>query len=226
MIKLILILLLPIINYGQSIYNGGGGSGYMVDCVGDVNDHLYPWWTSGIGVPLPVELINFKVEIKNDMVAIYWQTVSEVENDFFTIESSIDGVDWRFVEQVNGVGNSTELVSYSGLDRFPNQGVNYYRLKQTDYDGHFQYSELRTVNFISILDFTIHPNPSKGLVSINFGDFKSALVKVRNIQGQLVHIDEVKDSSSYTFLLQEKAGIYFVEINTDNLTKVIKLIKE
>jgi len=108
---------------------------------------------------LPVELSYFDVAKKNEVAQILWETASETTNDFFTIERSQDGREWEEVSKVNGAGDSEEINSYSIIDESPLRGVSYYRLKQTDYDGTFTYSEVRSINFQNEVQIEIYPNP-------------------------------------------------------------------
>ena len=96
---------------------------------------------------LPVELLSFDAKPIEEAVQLIWETASENNNDFFTLEKSVNGSDWSAIGTVNGAGNSQEMLSYEFTDRNPLNGISYYRLKQTDFDGNFEYSDIRSVNF-------------------------------------------------------------------------------
>lgn len=86
-------------------------------------------------VPLPVELIDFTVSSHNTYNSIEWSTASERNNDYFIVEHSTDGNIWNHIGEVNGAGNTNSKQNYSIIDLdFPSK-INYYRLKQVDYDG-------------------------------------------------------------------------------------------
>ena len=93
-------------------------------------------------VILPIELIEFKAELKNNIIEINWITATEINNDFFTIERSSDGILFESVITKKGAGSSTKAINYSSLDDKPLNGISYYRLKQTDFDGSFTYSNI------------------------------------------------------------------------------------
>lgn len=95
---------------------------------------------------LPIELIDFDA-IRNDrFVDLTWQTATEKNNNYFTIEKSVDGLNFISIGNVSGAGNSTDLLTYKLIDSSPTQDrVSYYRLKQTDYDGTFTYSDIISV---------------------------------------------------------------------------------
>ncbi len=120
-----------------------------------------------IGSPLPVELISFTGKKVDDLNELTWTTASEENNAGFEIEKSEDGVNWEIIGWVEGRGTSNELNEYIFLDRLPFLGDNYYRLKQVDVDGQFEYSKninIRNVNEIVTID--ISPNPSPGIVKV------------------------------------------------------------
>lgn len=99
--------------------------------------------TDKLQTPLPIELLSFNALPNNDnYINLEWETASEINNNYFTIQKSLNTETWSSIADVNGVGNSTQTVSYSILDKTPYQGVSYYRIKQTDFDGAFSYSKV------------------------------------------------------------------------------------
>lgn len=94
-----------------------------------------------IGAPLPIELLSFTAHSVEEGCQLEWVTATELNNDYFTLEKSVDGKQTEDVGIVNGAGTSTNTLNYSLIDEHPYVGVSYYRLKQTDYDGRFEYSE-------------------------------------------------------------------------------------
>lgn len=120
--------------------------------------------------PLPVGLIDFNATVQeNHTVYLTWQTASETNNDYFTVEHSKDGMHWDEIGKVKGAGNSSTLLSYHLTDAHPPLGESYYRLKQTDFDGVSRYSSPELVYIGSETDFLVYPNPSEGHVYI-FGE--------------------------------------------------------
>lgn len=85
---------------------------------------------------LPVELLYFEPIVKDGTVVLNWATGSETNNDYFTIERSLDGYNWDSILSISGQGNIAEQTTYKLYDRaFGLSGIVYYRLSQTDYDG-------------------------------------------------------------------------------------------
>jgi hypothetical protein len=118
---------------------------------------------NGNGNPLPISLIDFNAQLLLDQVELTWSTLTETNNDFFTIERSKNGIDFKELAHLPGAGNSNQLLNYKLIDEQPFEGVSYYKLKQTDFDGKFSYSEIRTVNMnasTTQANMSVYPNPS------------------------------------------------------------------
>ncbi|OEK00651.1 hypothetical protein BFP97_03630 [Roseivirga sp. 4D4] len=111
---------------------------------------------------LPIVLVSFEVQATESTIDLEWVTASEENNDFYTIERSIDGLNFTPIEIIGGAGNSEQLITYRTTDHSPLSGRSFYRLKQTDFNGQFEYSEIRSVFFQgseSAFDFVVYPNP-------------------------------------------------------------------
>ena len=120
--------------------------------------------------PLPVELINFNANVESiNVVRLNWQTLSELSNDYFTLERSQNIVDWDVIGHVDGAGNSSQLVEYSFADESSPLGIAYYRLKQIDFNGEFTYSSIISVVIeeYRASAVKVYPNPSANLITIN-----------------------------------------------------------
>jgi len=126
-----------------------------------------PWELSdGSSAPLPVELLSFSVSLYHNFVSIEWVTAIEINNDYFTIERSIIDQNWQVLGHVVGAGNSKQKITYQWTDERPVEGISYYRLKQTDFDGTYTYSHIISV-FIPITGkATIDPNPTNDFILI------------------------------------------------------------
>ncbi|MBL7923031.1 MAG: hypothetical protein JNL88_02425, partial [Bacteroidia bacterium] len=137
----------PTLPVGPAPYNAPSGP------LGNSN----PWSIALNNTPLPVELLNFDAEVVNKKVRLSWTTASEINNDYFTVERAGKDLDqFDFIAQVNSyLNNSTVQLNYEAWDEQPLQGLQYYRLKQTDLDGEFSYSDLRPVYFGESKSFEI-----------------------------------------------------------------------
>ena len=95
-------------------------------------DYIY---MSDPGFSLPIDLLSFNAVAAQDGVLVEWSTLSQVNNDYFNVQRSLDGYEWQDVVRIPGAGNSNSQIDYSWFDTAPPVGVSYYRLKQTDYNG-------------------------------------------------------------------------------------------
>jgi hypothetical protein len=170
--------------------------------------------------PLPIELLNFDARSKtNDLVELTWQTASETNNDFFTVEKSHNGADWNELKRVNGAGNSTAIINYTTIDEHPYPALTYYRLKQTDFDGHFSYSAIKVVKTrLGNVVLVIYPNPAQDQVTINGNGSELFQLKIYNILGQDV-TDQArelkKEETTRTIEVKNlSAGIYYIHTET------------
>ena len=119
---------------------------------------------------LPIELISFEAFAMNDDVKLEWATASEVDNDRFEIERSLDGDHFEWIGSVPGAGNSNGTHYYSQLDSDPHIGINYYRLRQLDFNGDHTYSPVRSVMMPGIPgEVQLVPNPGSEVVDILAG---------------------------------------------------------
>lgn len=170
--------------------------------------------------PLPIVLLSFKVMVNESKVYLNWQTASEINNDFFTIERSKDGINWEIIEKIKGAGNSSTILSYSGIDKNPYRGISYYRLKQTDFDGYFEYSQIRSVNIDELMDsqIQIYLNPAENKINI-IGDVSELKqLKIYNTLGQdvtgLIVIINKSDTSLIIDLSNLRKGMYLIKTKT------------
>lgn len=129
---------------------------------------FYTFGPNDVCVPLPVELVDFNAVLNKDKhVSLSWRTLSENNNLKFVIERSSNGLDFSSIMTVPGQGNSTTGMSYQTLDKNPFFGLNYYRLKQVDYNGNYNYSAIRVVDVDHEKMVSIYPNPAKDLIFID-----------------------------------------------------------
>ena len=105
---------------------------------------------------LPITLLHFAAAVTPEkLVRTDWRTATEINNDYFTVERSGDGATFQTVGHVSGAGNSTSALDYVFVDDAPLMGVSYYRLRQTDFDGTFTFSNIRPVEIKDGSDFSL-----------------------------------------------------------------------
>ncbi len=172
-------------------------------------------WTAGSSTSshLPIELLSFRGELQNQNVLLQWVTASEINNDFFTIERSNDGINFSPVAYMQGAGNSNHNLYYTATDFEPLSGISYYRLKQTDFDGSFEYSELISVNNTvgSAADVVLYPNPNNGNFRLHSGSDTDIAFRVFDMQGRVVYASVLSPMAVNSYNIPElTAGIYTV----------------
>ena len=163
---------------------------------------------------LPIELVYFTADEIGGGVRFAWETASELNNDYFTIEFSIDAVEFTELTTIEGAGTSTEPHFYRYSDFSTNCGVVYYRLKQTDFDGNFSYSKIVSVVFADnqITDsynYFIYPNPATDRISIGGGKYES--ITFVSVNGKILRREAALSSHDITRLPK---GMNYVIIHT------------
>ena len=138
----------------------GGGKGNMRLALTDLGSYA-----------LPIELVSFTGELINKQVLLKWTTATEINSDYFTLERSVDAINFNEIGIVASYGTTINTHNYTYLDTKPIEGISYYRLKQTDYDGSFKIFNIIPIN--------------------NMSKEKPKLIRVTNILGQDIPNDYV-----------------------------------
>jgi hypothetical protein len=217
-------------NSNITIHNGGSivpektsGKNNQIEICGD------QIWYSSLGtiggyrilstIALPVELVSINSEVSNKSISISWITASEINNDFFEVEHSSNGIDFKFIGYVDGNGNSNKTINYNFLHDNPDLGINYYRVKQQDYNGDYSYSPLTKVSYNNTLDkgFKVYPNPLQAGDIINveniFSDDSDKQIYIYNSASRLVYNNELSNDKMNQIKLPSDIlpkGIYFL----------------
>jgi hypothetical protein len=222
---------------------GGGGNSNLIDICNTTV------WNAGQGpltgtscLPpsptcnafvLPVSLIYFNAHFQDKNVIVDWRTATEKDNDFFTVERSIDGINFQSLANIDGAGNSNSIISYSYIDHTPYPKVSYYRLKQTDYNGAFSYSNTVAVRNGSNSSFLIYPNPASNyfVIEINgkFEDTNGELI-IADSKGSRLCLKKIDFERQNLFYSSEFAklspGMYVVTLITNDQIFKQKLVIE
>ncbi len=181
---------------------------------------------------LPIVLLSFEVRKIPDGVQLEWITTSETNNAFFTIERSRDGQNFIELAQMAGAGDSGDTQVYKYSDIGLNSGKYYYRIKQTDFNGQFSYSELKGiwVEPSKEASLSIYPNPNDtGILNFRYyllDSSEQTEVLIFNTRGEIL-IKEVftsKLESGSVNIDELNTGVYFVRIRKGNLSITKQLI--
>lgn len=175
-------------------------------------------------ISLPIELVDFDAAPGTDHVALSWRTATESNNSRFDIEKSTDGDNWTVIGTLEGAGTKNTPTNYSWIDYSRNTSSTiYYRLKQTDYDGQFSYSWIRSTT-VATPEFSVYPNPTNGMVSVSSESSVSVDdIRVLDAHGRTIPVELISESENRVKLDLSTAqpGIYFLQYDT-NTYKIIR----
>lgn len=178
--------------------------------------------------PLPIELRYFDAAINDNFFEFKWETITEENNDYFTIEYSFDLVTFNMLLEKQGAGNSLIPILYEdGLPVFPFENIIYFRLKQTDFDGNYSYSSIEALSNSGLKKsaLSIYPNPTKGrtlvkLENVNETPLEAKVISPSTLQTvntfYLVNGEAIVDFSNF------EKGVYFLQI--ENVLTPYKLV--
>lgn len=203
-------------NYVQ--WNDGGGAGavysnYSTCSPSDINN-------------LPITLIEFKGHQLSNRVRLEWSTADEQNNSHFTLFRSINAVDWQEIVKIKGAGNSDKERKYTYLDEPTHSGRFYYRLKQTDFNGMFEYFEIIKVDFIEMEAFVkVYPNPAQDFLRV-ISNTTVVSANFTNLYGQAANMRPINlDFETGQFNISIlPSGIYTAVFYCENGTVIKKVI--
>ncbi len=179
---------------------------------------------------LPISLLQLTASVFNkNEVAINWTTVSEINNQYFTVQRSIDGVSYNDIAKIVGADNSVSKQCYQLIDSTPMNGISYYRLKQTDADGKESYSSIVSVNIsTSESELTAYPNPTLSYLNLKISNMSSKKLGFRivSLEGKVIFQQLIKDNLTTINTSTLNSGTYILSVTNDNtLIKSFKIIK-
>lgn len=165
------------------------------------------------GSTLPIELLKFEANVIQERVQLLWTTAWERSNNFFLVENSTNGYDFKAIGQIYSKGDSEQIQHYETYDHSPKLGHNYYRLKQIDLNGQFSYSPIVEVNIQMPNEINVYPVPVKqgNQLNIHVESKNNQLIRVRllNLMGQeLINLQD-----------HAKRGEHVIRLNTSSLSK-------
>lgn len=153
----------------------------------DFSNIMQESFTTTLNAAVPIELASFTAKEDRNNVTLEWVTLTETNNDYFTIERSSNGSDWKEIVNIQGNNLSHEMLTYRTEDNRPLPGSSYYKLKQTDLDGAFTYSDIITVERNSTdTGVLIFPNPATSAITIKSETNTIDNVEIFNMLGQNV----------------------------------------
>lgn len=176
---------------------------------------------------LPVELTSFNVSSKEDNITLEWETGSESINDYFTLERSNNGIQYTQIATIQGAGTSNDHLKYKYVDKKINNGIYYYRLKQTDFNGKSALLGIQSIQLESAVEIKIYPNIVERGGSVEFqvpDDLILNSIEIRSIEGHLIRKIILKPDQHKTIDSPKKQGIYVVHFITNDRLISKKLV--
>lgn len=217
--------------------NSGTGATLNVQITALGVSNFSPFSFGSIGLsPLPVKLVSFTAHSENNNSILNWSTATEKNNDYFEIERSVDGTNFNNVGKVAGAGNSTSILNYQFIDTRVSELSSkqvYYRLKQVDFDGTIDYSNIVLVNFNKVSAVTIQtiqPNPFGDKLSVSYSLPENGVVTISlvDLQGRVLLTSENNANKGFNTANFNTEGIatgmYFITINHLGMSSNYKML--
>ncbi len=219
------------------ITGGLSGSTLQIRVCVDFNSQTENFTLDNVNVPdanvmlLPVTLVDFSAKpIANQEVMLEWVTASELNNSHFEIQRSSNGVDFTVIGEAEGRGTVEEITYYDFVDAMPYAGINYYRLKQIDFDGKFEYSEVIPIEFDGLPkgEVRISPNPFENTVVLEFetetgNDFYSTrFIELFDLYGKRIQVWQIQaDAAIKTLDLSHlSSGAYILRTQVGSQSSI------
>lgn len=173
-------------------------------------------------VPLPIELMLFVGEATESGNELQWQTMAEINNDYFVVEASKDASNFIGIGNIDGAGNSVEVNNYIYYDKLPLAATTYYRLKQVDFNGKFSYSDVISVRRMEDGEVIISPNPVKDVLNIEFkttqaGNYNFIVVDLLGaVIEKNIHLNKGTNNIKLDVFADLPQGFYMLKIVDEN----------
>lgn len=227
---------------GNGAVTGNAQAGTITNSIASTNYQMFTFGSNNNANALPVELIKFTAERNDADVELNWSTASEVQNDYFSLLRSTDGVNFESITTIEGHGNSLEQNDYAFIDQNAPALKLYYRLKQIDFDGTENYSEIITVNAIgsdnlepsSVQIISSFPNPFVDRINIKVQSEQegTAHLQLLDLNGSVIANGQAAISANLKeqiIQLDVNAGIpsgnYILYLNLNGSTTTYKVVK-
>ena len=177
---------------------------------------------------LPISLSSFNVanNLSENSILIDWITESEINNDYFEVQRSIDAENWNTIEKVEAAGNSNSVIDYKTIDPTPLYGLSYYRLKQVDFNGDYSYSAIKSIKLKHNSESNLYPNPAKDFIYITSKNTPLKTIKIYDFLGrnkiELIELNLISENKAYLNIEKLPSGVYFLKTTFET----IKFIKK
>jgi len=151
---------------------------------------------------------------------IKWCTETEINNDYFEVQRSSNAQNFKTIATIYSTSTDNEAKTYYHLDNAPEQGVNYYRIKQVDTDGSTAYTNVVAVKFAYEFDHA-YPNPTAGMLYVS-SDTSGQRLEIRDLFGRLVYEGETQEETTNLDIQHLPSGMYVLQIGEETTLKIMK----
>ena len=218
-----------------------GPSSIAIDVYCRANRAGEDWWMDNFELveipnnPLPVTLTSFTSSCDNGIPVLNWSTASEQNSNYFQIERSQDGFDWNPISQMPAAGNSSINKNYQFYDMNAGRFKGYYRLKQVDFNGQFEYFSPKYSNCaesIKGLESEVFPNPTIGefFIGLQYSQEEDAQILITDNSGRIILQEDIQLIKGYVLksvnLSTYQTGVYQIYITTLDHKYIHKVIKK
>lgn len=214
-----------IVSQGGNAIGSGGSMSYsigqfaFVTATGTTGSLAQGIQDVSVTTALPITLISFGGECHGSSVKLNWETATETNNDFFSVEKSNDTRTWTSIATIKGANTSTIAHTYDYTDAAPSTTASYYRLKQVDINGNSVYSQV-----VYVLNcgnkttpaITLYPNPASEGVYLNTAQFAGLTYSLYNISGKLISRATLSGSTTFIVLSNLARAIYIIKVTDGN----------
>lgn len=199
----------------------GPSSAALANCNGHPGSQIFTDNFDCVGAVLPVELLYFTGKAQDEDVLLEWKTASEINNSHFEVERSTNGLEFSTIGTVEGSGTTVEQQYYDFLDKNPAIGKNYYRLRQVDFDGSFEYTNVIMIEFnkegvvATSVQVSAFPNPTIDILNIKTKNLDIQGYQIFNSLGQLIMEQQSLDSDNLHQINVKTlaSGTYFIQLS-------------
>jgi len=167
---------------------------------------------------LPTVLDNFTVEELNGKIILRFQTHSEINSDYISVEHSTDAFTFSSIDKLNAIGSNIAISNYTFTHSNPLAGTNYYRLKQVDKDGSFQYSEVKTINLNvnRTIIAKVYPNPTRNILNVQLDKLTgNASAELTDLLGKSVIKRSLNKGNNLIDITYLQKGTYIISVITN-----------
>lgn len=174
-------------------------------------------------------MVEFRASLVESKTNLTWKTATEINNDYFTVEKSMDGKSFHEIGQIDGNGTKTNNSAYHFTDPTPASGINYYRLLQVDTDGQFDYSKIVSVDFDGNRRAVLFPTSTSNRLTLQLCQPLSSrgeLLILDNFGRQIRRVPVESDSQNLILNVSDLApGSYFLSINWNVRPEILRFSK-